>query len=191
VVKRIILALALSALLLVPSTALATKKPTALTYTTTATVSGSDTELPATVANLHFELDGAEVCARFDLTVHGSFQFFTGSEFVTMTQQPVPQLVSNCQAIDAFRQDLVAFWLDCETGTFNLERFTINATSVTFVGSDGSTLFGSARLLPLVLTATTAEQRDAICDLDERPSRFPDMRLVAELNELLGLFQAT
>jgi hypothetical protein len=188
--KRIITALALVAMLLVPSAALAAKKPAGLTYTTTATV--FDTSTTATVAGLHFEQSQfGEICAVFDLTVHGSFQYWTGSEFVTMTQDPVPQRVTNCQGIDAFRQDLAAFYLDCAAGMFDLSRFTSNASPVYFRGSDGSTYIGGAPLAPLVLTATTAKQREAICDLQARASRLPDKRLVAELNDLLVLFSAT
>jgi hypothetical protein len=42
-----------------------------------------------------------------------------------------------------------------------------------------------------VLTATTAEQREAICDLENRPPRLPDRRLVVEVNDLLTLLSTT
>ena len=32
----------------------------------------------------------------FNVTVHGSFQFWTGAEFVTMTQDPPAQRQENC-----------------------------------------------------------------------------------------------
>jgi hypothetical protein len=191
--KRLItaLALVLGATLLVPSAALAAPKaPAGITYTTTATA--ADFTLPATVAGLHFELNQFfEVCAVFDITVHGSFQYWTGSEFATYTQDPVPQPISNCQGTEAFRASLVAFYLDCEAGTFDLFRFTSNATPIYFRGSDGGLLIGSASLAPLALTATTAEQRAAICDLENRPPRLPDRRLVAEVNDLLTLLSTT
>jgi hypothetical protein len=66
-----------------------------------------------------------------------------------------------------------------------------NRSPVYFRGSDGSTYIGSAPLAPLVLTATIAEQREAICDLQAKASRLSDKRLVAELNDLLTLFSAT
>jgi hypothetical protein len=190
-VKRIITALALVATLLVPSTAFAAPKFAGLTYETTAH-GGSDYEaLPATVEGLHFERNQfGEVCAVFNVTVHGSFQYWTGAEFVTMTQDPPAQRQESCSFPDAMRLDL-AFALDCEAGTFDLTRWTIHATNIVFRGSDGSTYFTGATLDPLVLTATTADQREAICDLEARLPRLPDRRLVAELNELLALFSAT
>jgi hypothetical protein len=122
--------------------------------------------------------------------VHGSFQYWTGSETVTMTQDPVPQRVTNCQGIDAFRQDLATFYSDCAAGTVDLSRFTSNASPLYFTGSDGSTYIGSAPLAPLTLTATT-DAREAICDLESTLPRLPDRRLVAELNDLLALFATT
>lgn len=119
------------------------------------------------VADLIFESpdEYGEICVRFDLTVHGTFQYWTGSEFVAMTQAPVPQRVRNCRAVAAFRQDLVDFYLDPVTGTFDLSRLTADAAPVYFDGSDGSTFLGSAPLAPLVLNATTYKQRKAIRDL--------------------------
>jgi hypothetical protein len=77
--------------------------------------------------------------------------------------------------------------LNCAAGTFDLSRFTTR-TSITYRGSDGSVFFAGATLDPLVLTATTADQREAICDLAARLARLNDKRLVAELNDLLALF---
>jgi hypothetical protein len=54
-----------------------------------------------------------------------------------------------------------------------------------------SALRFSATLDPLVLTATTDDQRKAICDLEARLMRLPDRRLAAELNDLPALFSAT
>ena len=62
---------------------------------------------------------------------------------------------------------------------------------MTFVGSDGSTLFDSPGLLAPVLTATTDAQRAAICDLAASLNRLSDKKLLAELNRLLALFSAT
>jgi hypothetical protein len=190
--KRIIMALALVATLLVPSAALAAKKPAGLTYTTTAIIDSTEpfTELPATVADLHFAQDqfGA-ICAVYDVTISGSFQYWTGGYFTTMTQQPVPQRSERCYGPELTRA-ILAEVLDCAAGTFNLERFTSSA-SVTFVGSDGSTLFGGAGLLAPVLTATTDAQRKAICDLAASLNQLSDKKLLAELNRLLALFSAT
>jgi hypothetical protein len=122
--KRMIatLALALVGALLIPSTALATKKPTGLTYTTTAIITSTEpfTELPATVANLHYAQDqfGA-ICAVYDVTISGSFQYWTGSEFVTMTQQTAPQRSERCYGPELTRA-ILAEELDCAAGTFNL-----------------------------------------------------------------------
>lgn len=190
--KRLLTPLALVVMLLVPSTALAAKKPAGLTYTTTAIITSTEpfTELPATVANLHFAQDqfGA-ICAVYDVTIYGSFQYWTGAYFTTMTQQPVPQRSETCYGPELTRA-ILAEVLDCAAGTFNLERFTSSA-SVTFVGSDGSTLFGGAGLLAPVLTATTDAQRAAICDLAASLNRLSDKKLLAELNKLLALFSAT
>ena len=197
-VKRIIatLALALVGALLVPSTALAAKKPTGLTYSTTAIISSTEpfTELPATVGNLHYARDqfGA-ICAVYDVTISGSFQYWTGGYFTTMTQQTAPQRSERCYGPELTRAilgDVQYPALDCIAGTFNLERFTSSA-SVTFVGSDGSTLFDSPGLLAPVLTATTDAQRAAICDLAASLNRLSDKKLLAELNRLLALFSAT
>ncbi len=181
------LALGLGAALLVPSTALAAKAPTGLTYATTTTV--FDTPTTATVAGLHFEESQfGEACAAFDLTVIGSFQYWTGSEFVTMTQDPVPQRVTNCEANEAFRQDLATYYLNCPAGTFDLTRFTFNASPIYFGGSDGSTYIGSAPLAPLTLTAATNAQKGAICRLQAKTSQLSDSQLIAKLNKLLGRF---
>jgi hypothetical protein len=54
---------------------------------------GSGTQTTATVAGLHVERNQfGEVCAVFSVTVHGSFQYWTGAESVTMTQDPPAQL---------------------------------------------------------------------------------------------------
>jgi hypothetical protein len=195
--KRIITALALIATLLVPSTAMAAPKFAGLTYDTTAR-GGSDYEaLPATVAGLHFERNQfGEVCAVFNVTVHGSFQFWTGAEFVTMTQNPPAQRQENCFTPSTTQIFLLGAGpdpgaLSCATGTFDLTRWTNRAGSLTFRGSDSSFYFTSATLDPLVLTATTDDQREAICDLEARLMRLPDRRLAAELNDLLALFSAT
>jgi hypothetical protein len=177
------------AMLLVPSTALAAKKPTGLTYTTTTTFTDG-TPTTATVAGLHFELLGDQVCAVYDLTVHGSFQYWTGSQFVTMTQQPVPQRQTDCQAADVVRFDLANYDLSCQAGTFDTWRYTGVAPDVRFASADGGTLIGGLFLAPLTLTATTNAQREAICDLQAKASRLSDKRLVAELNKLLVLFSA-
>jgi hypothetical protein len=192
VVKRIMTALALVAALLVPSTALAAPRFTGLTYETTTTFpDGSGTQTTATVADLHFERNQfGEVCAVFNVTVHGSFQYWTGAEFVTMTQDPPAQRQQTCSSPEGMRLAL-ADALDCTAGTFNLTGWTTHAPYIIFRGSDGSTLFGGTTLEPLVLTAITAEQREAICDLEARLTRLPDRRLVAELNKLLALFSAT
>jgi hypothetical protein len=183
--------LALGATLFVPSAALAAPKPpVGITYNTTAT--GADFTLPATVAGLHFEQSQFfEVCTPFDVTVNGSFQYWTGSEFATYTQNPVPQRNTNCQGIDAFRQDLAAFYLDCEAGTFDLFRFTSNASTIYFTGSDGGTLISGASLTPLVLSATTIDQGNAICDLENRLPKLSDKKMIAKLNDLLTLFSTT
>ena len=193
--KRIITALALVATVLVPSTAMAAPPTTfvGLTYATVAH-GGSDYEsLPATVERLHLEQQPVtgEVCFVFDVTIHGSFQYWTGSEFVTMTQDPPAQRQANCQFSDAMKFDLAQWALDCPAGVFDVTRWTSHAHDITFRGSDGSFYFASATLDPLVLTATTAEQREAICDLEARLMRLRDRRLVAELNDLLALFSAT
>ena len=53
---------------------------------------GSGTQTTATAAGLHFERNQfGEVCAGFSVTVHGSFQYWTGAESVTMTQDPPAQ----------------------------------------------------------------------------------------------------
>jgi hypothetical protein len=188
-VKKLTLLVALVAALLAPATASAAPKlQPGLTYTTAATTPFGTTTT-ATVANLHFELTAfGEICAVFDLTVNGSFEFWTGSEFATYTQSPVPQRIENCQGTDAFRLDLAMFYLGCEAGMFDLTRFTTNASPVWFTGSDGGIYLGSATLEPLVLTAATAEQREAICDLEASLTRSPDKRLVAKLNALLALW---
>jgi hypothetical protein len=194
VLKRIIttLAFALVGALLVPSTALAAKKPAGLTYTTTAIITSTEpfTELPATVADLHYAQDqfGA-ICAVYDVTVHGSFQYWTGAYFTTMTQQTVPQRSETCFSPELTRA-ILAEALDCAAGTFRLERFT-NSASVTFVGSDGSTLFDTVGLLQPVLTATTDAQRAAICDLAASLNRLSDKKLLADLNKLLAVFSST
>jgi hypothetical protein len=183
------LTLALVATPLMLSTAVATKPPTGLTYTTTTTV--FDTSTTATVTGLLFEANQfSETCAVFDVTVHGSFQYWTGSEFVTMTQEPTPQRADNCQGTGALRQDLVTFYLNPAAGTFDMARFTSLAPA-NFRGSDGSTYIGHAPLAPLTLTATTHAQRKAICDLQTKATRLSDKRLVTELNNLLALFSAT
>jgi hypothetical protein len=193
VLKRIITALALVAALLVPSAAVAAPKFAGLTYTTTTTFpDGTGTPTTATVAGLHFERNQfGEICAVYDLTVHGSFQYWTGSEFVTMTQQPVPQRQVDCQAADVVRYDLTNYDLNCQAGTFDTWRYTGVAPDVRFASADGGTLIGGLFMAPLVLTATTDAQREAICDLQARASRLSDKRLVAELNKLLALFAAT
>jgi hypothetical protein len=196
VIKKLLTALALGATLLVPSTALAASKFAGLTYQTTASSEGDFTALPTTVSGLHFERNQfGEICAVFNVTIYGSFQYWTGAEFVTMTQDPPAQRQENCLSSSLTRDVLLGVGpdpgaLDCAMGTFDLSRFTTRA-SIIFRGSDGSTLFGSATLEPLVLTATTAEQREAICDLQARLPRLNDKRLVAELNDLLALFSAT
>ena len=182
----------LGAALLAPSAAVAAPPTAIVSYTYTTTASAVDFTLPATVEGLHFEPNQfGEFCAVFDITVHGSFQYWTGSEFATYTQEGAPQRIANCQGADAFRQDLTAFYLDCAAGTFDLSRFTSNAGPLYFRGSDGGLLIGSVSLVPLVLTATTAEQRDAICDLDTRLPRGPDWRLVNAVNNVLGTFVTT
>jgi hypothetical protein len=192
VLKRTIPALAIVAALLVPSAAVAKPKFTGLTYTTTTTFpDGPGTPTTATVAGLHFELIGGLVCAVYDLTVHGSFQYWTGSEFVTMTQQPVPQRQVDCQAADVVRLDLTNYYLNCQAGTFDTSPYTGFAPDTRFASADGGTLIGGLFLAPLVLTATTDAQRTAICDLQANASRLSDKRLVAELNKLLALFSAT
>jgi hypothetical protein len=191
VIKKLLTALALGATLLVPSTALAASKFAGLTYQTTASSEGDFTALPTTVSGLHFERNQfGEICAVFNVTIYGSFQYWTGAEFVTMTQDPPAQRQENCLSSSLTRDVLLGVGPDCAMGTFDLSRFTTRA-SIIFRGSDGSTLFGSATLEPLVLTATTAEQREAICDLQARLPRLNDKRLVAELNDLLALFSAT
>ena len=191
-VKRIMTALALVATLDVPSTAMAAPKFAGLTYTTPAIFpDASITPTTATVTGLHFERNQfGEVCAVFNVTVHGSFQYWTGAEFVTMTQDPPAQRQQTCSSPEGTRLAL-ANALDCTAGTFNLTGWTTHVPNIIFRGSDGSTLFGGTTLEPLVLTATTAEQREAICDLEARLTRLPDRRLVAELNRLLALFSAT
>jgi hypothetical protein len=176
-------------LLLAPTAASAAPKPEpGLSYTTTGLTPFGVTTT-ATVANLHFEQNtSGDACAMFDLTVQGSFQYWTDSEFATYTQQPVPQRIENCQAPDAFRQDLAAFWLDCQAGTFDMRRFTSNASPLYYAGTDGGTYFGSASLDPLLLTATTAQQRETICALEESLPKLTDKRLVAKLNTLLALW---
>jgi len=193
--KKILTALALGATLLVPSTALAASKFAGLTYQTTAS-SGSDfTALPTTVSGLHFERNQfGEICAVFNVTIYGSFEYWTGGYFTTMTQDPPAQGQENCLSPSSTRDALLGVGpdpgaLDCAAGTFNLSWFTTRA-SIIFRGSDGSTLFGSATLEPLVLTAATAKQREAICDLQASAGRLSDKRLVAELNDLLALFSA-
>jgi hypothetical protein len=182
-------ALTLATVLLLQSAALATAKPRGLTYTTTTEV--FDVQTTAQVASLAFESPNeyGEICVAFDLTVHGTFQYWTGAEFVTMTQDPVPQRARNCRNLAAFRQDLVAFYLDPIAGTFDLSGLTTYASPVYFGGSDGSIfLFGSIPLAPKVLNATTDKQRKTIRDLQARADRLADTRLVAELNDLLSLF---
>jgi hypothetical protein len=71
--------------------------------------------------------------------------------------------------------------------TFELGPF-IRHPRIAFTGDDGSTLFTHAQLGPYTLVATTAEQQEAICDLEARLDRYGDKKLVAELNELLALF---
>ena len=193
--KKILTALAIGATLLVPSTALAASKFAGLTYRTTAS-SGSDfTALPTTVSGLHFERNQfGEICAMFNVTIYGSFEYWTGGYFTTMTQDPPAQRQENCLSPSSTRDALLGVGpdpgaLDCAAGTFNLSWFTTRA-SIIFRGSDGSTLFGSATLEPLVLTAATAKQREAICDLQASAGRLSDKRLVAELNDLLALFSA-
>jgi hypothetical protein len=193
--KRIIVALALVATLLVPSTALAAKKPAGITYTTTTFLpqGGQGTVL---VENLHFEARDGQICAVFDVTVQGSFQYWTGSEFVTMTQDPATQRIANCRDAASARLDLagnpsIQGDLNCAAGTFDTWRWTTSASDVRFVGSDGSYLIGGVQLAPLVLTANTAEEQKTICDLQARVYRLPDKRLAAELNDLLVLFSAT
>jgi hypothetical protein len=192
--KRIITALAVMATLIVPTTAMAAPPTTfvGLTYETVAHID-AETSFPALVERLHLEQQPVtgEVCFVFDLTIYGSFQYWTGSEVVTMTQDPPAQRQSNCQFSDSMKVDLAQWALDCPAGVFDVTRWTSHAHDVTFRGSDGSYLYGSATLDPLVLTATSAEQREAICDLEARLMRLPDKRLVAELNDLLALFSAT
>jgi hypothetical protein len=185
-------AFGLGSALLAPSAAVAVPPTTIVSYTYTTTATSADFTLPATVAGLRFELNQfGEFCAVFDITVHGSFQYWTGSEFATYTQEGAPQRIANCQGADAFRQALTAFYLDCAAGNFDLSRFTSNAGTLYFRGSDGGLLIGSASLAPLVLTAATAEQREAICDLDARLPRGPDWRLVNAVNNVLGTFVTT
>jgi hypothetical protein len=195
--KKVITALALVATLVVPSTAMAAPKFAGLTYTTPAIFpDASSTPTTATVTGLHFERNQfGDICTVFNVTVHGSFQYWTGAEFVTMTQDPPAQRQENCFSSSLTRDLLLGVGpdpgaLDCAAGTFDLSRFTTRAGSITYRGSDGSFFFAGATLEPLVLTATTAEQGEAICDLEARLPRLSDKRLVAELNDLLALFAA-
>jgi hypothetical protein len=193
--KGIIAVLALGATLLVPSTALAAKQPTGITYTTTTSLPNSE-QGTVLVENLHFEARDGQICAVFDVTVQGSFPYWTGSEFVTMTQDPAPQRIANCRDAASARFDLagnpsVQGDLNCAAGTFDTWRWTTLASDVRFVGSDGSYIVGGVQLAPLVLTADTAQEQEAICNLQARVYRLPDKRLVAELNDLLLLFSAT
>jgi hypothetical protein len=109
--------------------------------------------------------------------------------WATYTQEGAPQRIANCQGADAFRQGLTAFYLDCAAGTFDLSASSRRTRDpLYFRGSDGGLLIGSVSLVPLVLTATTAEQREAICDLDAGLPRGPDWRLVNAVNNVLGTF---
>ena len=194
--KKIITAFSLVAVLVVPSTAMAAPKFAGLTYTTPAIFPDANyTATTATVTGLHLERNQfGNICAVFNVTVHGSFQYWTGAEIVTMTQDPPAQRQENCFSSSLTRDLLLGVGpdpgaLDCAATTFDLSRFTTRA-SITYRGSDGSFFFAGADLEPLVLTATTAEQGEAICDLEARLPRLSDKRLVAELNDLLALFAA-
>jgi hypothetical protein len=186
-VRKILLVLIVALASLVPTAAQAAPKPQpTITYTTTAYLLGEDFQTTATISNVRFELNpvlpGA-VCVSYDVQVHGSFQYWTGAYFTTM-RQLAPQHQQECYSLI---RDTLQTALDCPAGTFELGLF-IRSPRIAFTGDDGSTLFTHAQLGSYTLTATTAEQREAICDLEARLHRFGDKKLVAELNKLLALF---
>jgi hypothetical protein len=85
---------------------------------------GSGTQTTATVAGLHFERNQfGGVCAVSSVTVHGSFQYWTGALSVTMTQDPPAQPQQTCSSPEGTRLAL-ADALDCTAGTFNLTGWT-------------------------------------------------------------------
>jgi hypothetical protein len=186
-VHKILLVLIAALAVLVPTAAQAAPKPQpTITYTTTASFPGEDFQTTATISNVRFELNpvlAGNVCVGYDVQVHGEFQYWTGAYFTTM-RQLAPQHQQECYSLI---RDTLQTALDCPAGTFELGVF-VRSPRIAFTGDDGSTLFTHAQLGPYTLTATTPEQQDAICGLEGRLDRYGDKKLVAELNELLGLF---
>jgi hypothetical protein len=185
--RRILVIVAVALAGLVPIAAQAAPKPQpTITYTTTANVPGEEFQSTATISNLRFELNpvlSGNVCVGYDVQVHGEFQYWTGAYFTTM-RQLAPQHQQECSSL--IRESLQTA-LDCPAGTFELGLF-VRSPRIAFTGDDGSTLFTHAQLGSSTLTGTTAEQQEAICDLEARLLRYGDKKLVVELNELLALF---
>ena len=185
--RKILLVLITALAVLVPPAAQAAPKPPpTITYTTTAFFPGEDFQTTATISNVRFELNPVlpgNVCVGYDVQVHGEFQYWTGAYFTTM-RQLAPQHQQECYSLI---RDTLQTALDCPAGTFEVGLF-VRSPRIAFTGDDGSTLFTHAQLGSYTLIATTAEQRKAICDLEARLDRYSDKKLVAGLNELLGLF---
>ena len=185
--RRTLVVLAVALAGLVPTAAQAAPKPPpTITYTTTANFPGEDFQTTATISNVRFELNPVlpgYVCVGYDVQVHGEFQYWTGAYLTTM-RQLAPQHQQECYSLI---RDTLQTALDCPAGTFELGLF-IRSPRIAFTGDDASTLFTHAQLGSSTLTGTTAEQREAICDLEARLLRHGDKKLVAELNELLALF---